>query len=204
MSVVAEICLPGDGKERYAVVESQYLPRRGDLVVGVVTQRFPEHYLIDICCNFEATLPAYSFPSATKRNHPNLQVGSVVVCQVVSSSSDTGTEVTCGMSGDTKGWTTQENYLGGVNGGYEFKLPLSYAQYLQQDGWELTRIGEFKTFEVAIGVNGRVWVKGDNPRDVLNISETIKQCCLFDKESLKEALIVKKFSDKYIHTVFNE
>ena len=43
-------------------------------VIGIVSERHSENFVVDICGPFAATLPVLSFEGATRRNRPNLQV----------------------------------------------------------------------------------------------------------------------------------
>lgn len=54
----------------------QYIPARGERVVGVIVQTGAKQYRVDIGAHSLASLPELSFEGATKRNKPNLQVGS--------------------------------------------------------------------------------------------------------------------------------
>lgn len=56
----------------------QYIPAKGERVVGVIAQTGAKQYRVDIGAHSLAALPELSFEGATKRNKPNLQVGSSV------------------------------------------------------------------------------------------------------------------------------
>ena len=52
----------------------QYVPMKGDRVLGVVTKTTGRSYRVDIGSAVSAVLPELAFEGATKRNKPNLQV----------------------------------------------------------------------------------------------------------------------------------
>lgn len=52
----------------------QYVPARGDDVIGVVTNKVGESYKVNIGSSEEASLSSIAFPGATKKNKPNIQV----------------------------------------------------------------------------------------------------------------------------------
>ena len=52
----------------------QYVPMKGDRVMGVITKTSGKSYRVDIGSAVSASLPELAFEGATKRNKPNLQV----------------------------------------------------------------------------------------------------------------------------------
>ena len=53
----------------------RYIPVKGDLVLGVVTHKHPDYVRVDINAPELATLSAYAFESATKRNRVAINIG---------------------------------------------------------------------------------------------------------------------------------
>ena len=62
--------------------QRRYIPAAGDLIIGIVTAKLSEGFRVDIGSSANAYLPLSSFEGATKKNRPNLQVGSAVFCRV--------------------------------------------------------------------------------------------------------------------------
>ena len=85
----------------------QYFPTRNDLVIGVIKVRASEHFVVDIGAPLDAILGALDFDGATKRNKPNLQVGSTVFCRVAEYSKHMGARVSC----LNKGYNTANNVI---------------------------------------------------------------------------------------------
>ena len=52
----------------------QYVPVRGEFVIGVVTNKAGDTFRIDIGANEIASLSFLSFEGATKRNRPDVKV----------------------------------------------------------------------------------------------------------------------------------
>jgi exosome complex component RRP40 len=73
----------------------QYIPAVEDNVVGVVRDKQGEQYRVDIGASHTALLPFLAFEGATKRNRPNLQVGTLVYARVVMANKDMEPEISC-------------------------------------------------------------------------------------------------------------
>ena len=52
----------------------QYIPARGDNVIGVVTAKAGDIYRVDIGASETAALSYLAFEGATKRNRPDVKV----------------------------------------------------------------------------------------------------------------------------------
>ncbi|KAJ3526330.1 hypothetical protein NMY22_g10206 [Coprinellus aureogranulatus] len=73
----------------------RYVPAPQESVVGAVTQRLGEGYRVDIGGAHQASLDALAFEGATKRNKPNLKVGSLVYARVSLAHKDMEPELEC-------------------------------------------------------------------------------------------------------------
>ena len=85
------------GPNRFSVQAAgrRYIPAVGDVVVGVVSDRNAEFYRVQLHASAVATLPVLAFDGATKRNKPNLVVGSVVFARVAVCSKHMDPELSC-------------------------------------------------------------------------------------------------------------
>jgi len=139
-------------------------------VIGIVTGRNQDHYHLNIFASRPAILSTVGFEGATKRNKPNLKVGEVVYCRVVDWGVCEGMEgdviVTCiegNSSGGTTGkkdWMTSECIYGELKDGVTFVVPLFYAlELLRPKNVCLNELGMMIPFEIAVGMNGLIWVK---------------------------------------------
>ena len=52
----------------------QYVPTKGDNVIGIITKTGSENFRVDIGSSMPAILGNLSFEGATKRNKPDLKV----------------------------------------------------------------------------------------------------------------------------------
>lgn len=53
----------------------QYVPVKGDHVIGIVTAKAGDVFKLDVGGSEQASLSYLAFEGATKRNRPNVQVG---------------------------------------------------------------------------------------------------------------------------------
>lgn len=143
-------------------------------VLGIVTDRAGEHYYLDINTQVRAQLPKLAFDGASKRNKPNLQLGALVYCRLVQAHKDLEPEVTCQSLGKKKDWVTRDGVFGDLKGGYMFECSLAQCRALF-DGTSavLSYLGEKLKYEIAVGMNGRVWCKTHYPEHTILISNAI-------------------------------
>lgn len=106
----------------------QYLPAKNDLVVGVVKVRTAETFILDIAAPLDAILGGLEFDGVTKRNKPNLKIGTTVFCRVLEYSKYTGAKLSC----QNKGFTGKKhNEMGELKDGYVFWVPQYKHQVIQ-------------------------------------------------------------------------
>ncbi|TMW69382.1 hypothetical protein Poli38472_001538 [Pythium oligandrum] len=132
-----------------------------DGVIGVVTDRNAEFYRVNIGAASSVTLGCLAFDGATKRNRPSLRVGSLVYARVLKTNPDMEPELTCEASANMtkKDWMTGLSVYGELTGGYVFKTSISLAKkLLQDDSYVLQALAKSIAFEIAVGLNGIVWV----------------------------------------------
>lgn len=143
----------------------RYFPKKGDAVIGVITRaQGSTGYTVNVNGTHAALLDACAFDGATKANRPKLVPGDVVHCRVIVADRDVDIEVSCeSPDGQGKDWVTGQSHYGQLKGGCVLSLPMFFLQSLRAppsaDRNILARLGERLDFEVAIGCNGRMWVK---------------------------------------------
>jgi len=158
--------------------QKRYSPSMNDSVIGVVRNKYPEHYEVDINSPFYGLLPVLAFEGATKRNRPLLKPGDAVYCRVTRVDPDLPAMLSC---------TEATGRAGGfgplpAKGGMVFPVGTAYARHLlessaaQGDGTVLHTIGSKIAFEAAIGMNGRVWVTASSSIEVAIIGACIQAC----------------------------
>ena len=62
--------------------QRRYVPKEGDMNIGIIVERHIENYTVDIGAAALASLPTVAFDGATRRNKPNLTSGDTVFCRV--------------------------------------------------------------------------------------------------------------------------
>lgn len=149
----------------------RYEPAVKDLVIGVITMRGGDFYRVSLQpYSKPVRLSQLAFENATKKNKPNLKPGDVVYAKVTSQHRDLETEIECydSKTGKAAGFgLLKEGNLISVGCGYARKLLFEGSPILEE-------LGNRFVFELAIGANGRVWVKGQDLRTTLIVSERIK------------------------------
>eukprot|EP01038_Epipyxis_sp_PR26KG_P016255 gene16255-22137_t len=147
----------------------RYYPRVGDQVIGVIEERGGDFYIMNIFSGTNCILNRLSFEGATKRNKPELRKGDIVYARVMIASRGVDTELSClTLSGTKKEWTTGETVYGElVQGLLVHVSSVTIKTLLQPDCPVLTNLAKYFAFEVSVGMNGCVWLRG------MSIMETI-------------------------------
>ncbi|KAG8754039.1 exosome non-catalytic core subunit rrp40 [Serendipita sp. 396] len=174
--------LESKGKNKYYVEANgkRYVPAGQEPVVGVVTARMGEAYRVDIGSAHPATLDALAFEGATKRNRPNLRVGSLVYARVSLANKNLEPELEC-----FDGQTHKSEGFGELKGGLVKKCSLGLARkLLDPDHFLLPLLGARFSLDAAIGVNGKVWFKAPTVKQTIAISRCIEAV---DERSLEKA-----------------
>jgi exosome complex component RRP40 len=166
---------------RLAVETEQwrYVPAVDDHVVGVVVEKLSEELRVDLGSSSTAGLPVLAFDGATRKNRPNLQVGSLVFARVVLAHKDMEPELSCAAPAGvaSKDWVTGQSLFGELKGGTVVHVSLGAARSLAADdrpgGELLARIGEHMPFEAAVGANGRVWINAGTVGELIALRSAI-------------------------------
>ncbi|GAB4813358.1 hypothetical protein N2152v2_000404 [Parachlorella kessleri] len=150
--------------------QRRYIPSVDDSVIGVVTDKHSENFDVDIGGPFKALLPVLAFEGATRRNRPNLQVGDLVYARVESADRDLEPTLTCmGAAGKASGY-------GPLKGGYLVAVGTALARDLlaRPPPAVLQALGQSLQFELAIGLNGRVWVSAASALTTIVVASAIQ------------------------------
>jgi len=163
--------------------QKKYWPARGDCVIGTIMQKAGDNFRVNIGGPEPATLSAFAFEGATKRNRPNLKVGDSVYCQVICAHPAMEPEIVCVNSYGRKG------ALGALEGPTSnlITAPLHVVHLLLAKQCPLlTTLGKKLQYEIAIGQNGRIWVNGNTMKNTLAICAAIKACEKISLEQIRE------------------
>lgn len=160
----------------------RYVPVQGDQVVGVVTQKMADSWKLDIGSADLATISYLAFEGATKRNRPNVQVGDLLYCRIVTAIKHMEPELVCI---DSQGRARGMGVLG--TDGFMFNVPLHVARRLLDHESELLKmLGKQISFEITCGMNGRVWVRSRSGAETIALMHAIQYSEYLSKDQIPE------------------
>ncbi|KAA1469892.1 exosome complex exonuclease RRP40 [Dentipellis sp. KUC8613] len=145
----------------------RYVPAPQEFVVGVVTGRMGEGWRVDIGAAHNAGLDALAFEGASRRNRPNLKVGSLVYARVSLAHKDMEPELEC-----FDAQTRKAEGFGELKGGFLARCSLKMSRNLLDPNYFLLPfLGSRYPLDAAVGMNGRVWL---NAKDVKQTVATVR------------------------------
>ncbi|OJT10393.1 Exosome complex component rrp40 [Trametes pubescens] len=148
----------------------RYVPAPQESVVGVVISRSGENWRVDIGSAHMASLDGLAFEGATKRNRPNLKVGSLLYARVSLAHKDMEPELEC-----FDAQTRKAEGFGELKGGFLVQCSLKMCRLLLDPKHFLfPLLGARFPLETAVGINGRVWVNCKDPRQTIAVVRCIE------------------------------
>ena len=148
----------------------RYVATRGENVIGVVLAKIGDIFRVDIGTAEPASLSYLAFEGATKRNRPAVSVGDIVYSKLLVASSYTESELVCV---DSYGKKAGLGVLTG--GGFMFSVSLNLVRkLLSPDCCLLNKLGETAPFEVAVGMNGRVWLRARSVKETMVLAQAVQ------------------------------
>lgn len=171
----------------------RYIPQVGDLVLGTVVGQFGEYYRVTLNeYSPDVILNIYAFPNASKKNRPRLQVRELIYARVAATEKSVDAELSC-----IDPTTGKDGGFGVLNGGYCFNVSGAYARFLlfSPDAPVLKKMVEKLQFEIAIGVNGKVWINSESPRSTMLCVYIISESQKWKQSEISANIdkLVKKF-----------
>lgn len=167
----------------------RYIPSLEDRVVGIVEDRIGSDgaggdlYRINIGGPHPALLSSLSFEGATKRNKPHLSSGVLLyarVSQIFRNGMMMDPVLSCQVGPHDigvhrKDWMTNEGTYGELKGGTVMKVSLGLArELLRPHNIVLDELAHHGiAFELAVGVNGYVWIHSTQPQYTICIQNAI-------------------------------
>ncbi|XP_067933557.1 exosome complex component RRP40-like isoform X2 [Watersipora subatra] len=150
--------------------QKRYVAMKGDSVIGIVTARQADSFRVDIGTSDPASLSYLSFEGATKKNRPDVKVGDVIFGKLLVANKNMDPELVCI---DSFG---KANGMGAMkDGGTLVHLNLHWTRRLLSPECSLLKlIGDQLPYETAMGLNGRIWIKGRSPVETLAISRLLQ------------------------------
>ncbi|BFZ60743.1 exosome non-catalytic core subunit rrp40 [Saitoella coloradoensis] len=151
--------------------QKRYVPAVGESVIAQVTGKHVDGYKLDIGSAHPAQLDALAFEGATKKNRPMLNIGSLVYARVTLANKDMEPELEC-----IDPTTGKSGGFGELVSGYIFSvsLPLCRRLLLPNPPVLLALAGQV-AFEIAVGVNGRIWVKSGDVGTTIAVVEAVRR-----------------------------
>jgi len=154
----------------------QYIPQPNDLIIATVHHSSTDVYHCSITPHTAyALLPQQAFEGATKKTRPQLNHGNLIYARILHASKYTEPEIVCynPSTGKSEG-------MGELKGGMVFDVSLGMARRLlmtkqREEGKiaVLEELGEKVAFEIAVGRNGKVWVKADGVKETLLVGRAL-------------------------------
>ncbi|XP_014369116.2 exosome complex component RRP40 [Papilio machaon] len=160
--------------------QKRYIPARGENVIGIVIQKAGDIYRVDLGSSMSAALSYLSFEGATKKNRPNVQIGDVVYAKTLVGSKDMEPELVCVDSYGKKG------RLGVLTDGFLFKCSINLIRKILNPSCPLLDCLKNEwPFELAAGMNGRIWIKAKTMRETIALGNAILGAEYLSDEEIK-------------------
>ncbi|XP_021107660.1 exosome complex component RRP40 isoform X2 [Heterocephalus glaber] len=162
----------GEGEDWSISEEIEYVPVKGDHVIGIVTAKSGDIFKVDVGGSEPASLSYLAFEGATKRNRPNVQVGDLIYGQFVVANKDMEPEMVCI---DSCGRANGMGVIG--QDGLLFKVTLGLIRKLLAPDCEIIQeVGKLYPLEIVFGMNGRIWVKAKTIQQTLILANILEAC----------------------------
>ncbi|XP_062169161.1 uncharacterized protein LOC133875155 [Alnus glutinosa] len=147
----------------------RYEPHAGDSVLGIVVDSKADNFLVDIKGPALAFLPVLAFEGGTRRNIPKFEVGTLLYVRVVKANPGMNPELSCT---DASGKAAD---FGQLKDGYMFESSTGLSRTLLSSPTcpVLEALGKKLSFEIAVGLNGRVWVNATTPSTIIVVANAI-------------------------------
>ena len=164
----------------------RYHPTLDDRVLGIVEDRVGQEdggdvYRVNIGGPHPAMLSTLRFEGATKRNRPQFKPGILVYARIIRDGKTSGggdPALSCLLGNHDAGvprkdWMTDEALYGQLKGGTMIKTSLGLARELLDPNNVVLEELATLPFEVAIGVNGFLWIHSKRPEYTIMIQNAI-------------------------------
>lgn len=166
--------------------QKRYVPCAGDAVLGIVVDQKADNFLVDIKGPTLAYLPVLSFEGGTRRNIPKFEIGTLLYVRVVSANTGMNPELSCM---DVSGKAAE---FGALKDGYMFDSSTGLSRMLLSTPPcpVLEALGKNLSFELAVGLNGRVWVNAASPETIILVANTLMKS--ESLSSVQQKIMVEK------------
>ena len=178
----------GESINRFISINETYFARPEDRVIGIIINKKMDSYELDIKSCKKALLNNLAFEGATKKSKPNLLNGDLIFCRVEKETTYMTTILTCTSNTNKKEWSSGESLFGQLKNGLEINIPLFFAYYLSRNTLFFDQIKQRITIEVVIGINGILWIKTKNNKNMLLLESFFNQAPHININSALELL----------------
>jgi exosome complex component RRP40 len=145
-----------------------YVPVRGESIVGVVVQKAGDIFRVDIGSSELASLSYLAFEGATKKNRPDVNVGDMIFAKLLIASKELEPELVCVDSHGKKG------KLGVLTDGFVFSCSINLIRKILRDNCPLLKCLKTEMpFEMAAGMNGKIWIKAKTIKSTIAVGNAI-------------------------------
>ena len=152
----------------------RYDPQVNDYIIGTIIEKNMDQYKLDIGNCQVGFLSVIAFDGATRHNCPKLEIGELVYCRVAIVNKFLDPELTCCALVNKRDWVTGEAMFGPLKGGMLARVSVKFAhELMSDDNRVLNALGNKIRFEIAIGMNGHVWIDSETLRHTIIIINTL-------------------------------
>ena len=158
------------GVIRVVPLQGPYIPKVGDVVIGIVVDYLPTAYVLDINSSYKAILQATEVlppqkNALTEDLSKYLDAGDALVCKVVRFDRYSDAIVSC------KG-----RELGKVTDGRLIRVsPAKIPRLIGRKGSMINLVKKETGCKIVIGQNGFIWIKGKDPASELLAERVIRK-----------------------------
>jgi len=144
----------------------RYVPCVEDTILGIVVDSKSDNFLLDIKGPSLALLPVLAFEGGTRRNIPKFEVGTLLYARVVKANSGMNPELS------SSGKTAE---FGPLKDSFIFETSTGLSRMLLSSPTcpVLEALGKKLSFEIAVGLNGRVWVNASSQSTAIFVLNAI-------------------------------
>lgn len=137
-----------------------------------------------------SALSYLAFEGATKKNRPEINVGDLVYCKVILANPDLEPELVCVDSTGKKG---KLGLLEG--GGFVFNCSINLVRKILNEKCNLLHLlSKEVPYEIAAGINGKIWLNAKSINVVVSLRDTILKAEHTPYEDMKT--LVEEFASE--------
>lgn len=169
--------------------QKRYIPAIGDCLIGHIASKIGvDFFRVDIGASQPAVLSYLHFEGATKKNRPNVKVGDLVFCRVLVDDKHREPEVSCVDN------FSKAAGMGLLDGGMMIQISLNCVRKITTKDCVLVKsLGKHLPFEIACGMNGRVWIKAGSIKNTITVCNAISNCEFMNNDQIR--LMIRSFVD---------